>query len=94
MKSKKRQTLRKLKRAQKIINKFLLTTIKNYKNMRKQISKIFLIAVGVIAICLNSCNVTRKVTTQSEYTQKGDTSIMIVTKTIESYDATKKGGMQ
>ena len=39
---------------------------------------------------LTSCNVTRKVTTQSEYVQRGDTSVVIMTKTIESYDATKK----
>lgn len=40
----------------------------------------------------SSCNVTRTVTTKSEYFQKGDTSCTIVTKTIESYDATKKAG--
>jgi len=30
------------------------------------------------------------VTTKSEYWQRGDTSCVIQTKTIESYDATKK----
>lgn len=40
---------------------------------------------------LTSCNVTRTVTTESRYYQKGDTTCTIVTKTIESYDATKKG---
>ena len=39
---------------------------------------------------LNSCNVTRTVTTSSQYHQKGDTTILIQTKTIESYDASKK----
>lgn len=39
---------------------------------------------------LSSCNVTRTVTTQSNYVQRGDTSIVIQTKTIEVYDATKK----
>ena len=39
---------------------------------------------------LTSCNVTRTVTTKSEYFQKGDTACTIVTKTIESYDATKQ----
>jgi hypothetical protein len=34
--------------------------------------------------------VTRTVTTSSQYWQKGDTSCIIQTKTIESYDATKK----
>lgn len=39
---------------------------------------------------LSSCNVTRTVTTQSQYFQKGDTTCTIVTKTIEQYDASKK----
>ena len=41
-------------------------------------------------LCLMSCNVTRKVTTESQYVQRGDTSVVIQTKTIESYDAVKK----
>lgn len=49
------------------------------------------LAVVAAAIGLTSCNVTRTVTTQSQYFQKGDTTCTIVTKTIESYDATKKG---
>ena len=44
-----------------------------------------------IALGLSSCNVTRTVTTKSEYWQKADTSVIIQTKTIETYDATKKG---
>ena len=39
---------------------------------------------------MTSCNVTRTVTTQSQYWQRGDTSVVIQTKTIESYDGTKK----
>lgn len=42
------------------------------------------------ALGLNSCNVTRVVTNESSYLQRGDTSVVIHTKTIESYDATKK----
>ena len=45
---------------------------------------------GVAAVALTGCNVTRTVTTKSEYYQRGDTSCMIQTKTIESYDATKR----
>ena len=45
----------------------------------------------ISGIALTGCNVTRKVTTQSEYVQRGDTSVVIMTKTIESYDASKKG---
>ena len=64
---------------------------------RKQIIKIVisvliaaLTALGA-AFGLSSCNVTRTVTTKSEYWQRGDTSAVIQTKTIETYDATKKG---
>ena len=48
-----------------------------------------LTALGA-AFGLSSCNVTRTITTQSQYWQKGDTSCIIQTKTIESYDGTKK----
>ena len=48
-----------------------------------------LTALGA-AFGLSSCNVTRTVTTQSQYWQKGDTSCVIQTKTIESYDGTRK----
>ncbi|MBQ2520974.1 MAG: hypothetical protein II540_06765 [Paludibacteraceae bacterium] len=48
-----------------------------------------LTALGA-AFGLSSCNVTRTVTTQSRYWQKGDTSCVIQTKTIEQYDASKK----
>ncbi len=46
--------------------------------------------VAIVAACMVSCNVTRVVTTESQYWQKGDTSVVIQTRTIESYDATKK----
>lgn len=39
---------------------------------------------------LSSCNVSRTITTQSQYLQRGDTNIVIQTKTIETYDASKK----
>lgn len=48
-----------------------------------------LTALGA-AFGLSSCNLTRSVTTESQYFQKGDTTCTIVTKTIETYDATKK----
>ena len=47
-------------------------------------------AVGVTTIAMTSCNVTRTITTKSEYWQKADTSVVIQTKTIETYDASKK----
>ena len=55
---------------------------------------IFLTIAGMLAcgglVALTGCNVTRTVTSRSEYYQRGDTSCMIQTKTIESYDATKR----
>ena len=48
-----------------------------------------LTALGA-AFGLSSCNVTRTITTRSEYWQKADTSVVIQTKTIESYDGSKK----
>ena len=48
-----------------------------------------LTALGA-AIGLNSCNVVRTITNKSEYYQRGDTSVMIQTRTTESYDATQK----
>ena len=51
------------------------------------------ITITIIVIAglgLSSCNVTRTVTTRSEAWQKGDTSVVIQTKTIESYDGSRK----
>lgn len=63
------------------------------KTILKIIVSALLAALTAIAAALGltSCNVTRTVTTQSQYFQKGDTTCTIITKTIESYDATKKG---
>lgn len=49
-----------------------------------------LTALGA-ALGLTSCNVTRVITNESQYFQRGDTSIVIQTKTTETYDASKKG---
>ncbi len=63
---------------------------------RQQIIKIVisvliaaLTALGA-AFGLTSCNVTRTVTTRSETWHRGDTNVVIQTKTIETYDASKK----
>lgn len=48
-----------------------------------------MVVAFAIAFGLTSCNVTRTITTQSSSVQKGDTSIVIQTKTIEMYNATK-----
>ena len=47
-------------------------------------------ATVVAGLGLQSCNVVRTITNESKYFQKGDTTCTIVTKTIESYDASKK----
>ena len=52
--------------------------------------KVFICLAGVLAIALNSCNVTRTVTISSSYVQRGDTTVLIQSKTIESYVASKK----
>ena len=63
---------------------------------KQQIYKIVVTAVTAAVTCLaiglglQSCNVTRTVTTRSEAWQKGDTSVIIQTKTIESYDGSRK----
>ena len=63
---------------------------------KQQITKI-IISVLIAALTalgagfgLTSCNVTRTVTTRSEAWQKGDTSVVIQSKTIESYNAEKR----
>ena len=62
---------------------------------KRQIIKI-IISVVVAALTalgaslgLSSCNVTRVVTNESKYTTRGDTAVMITTRTVETYDARK-----
>lgn len=50
---------------------------------------IAIVAAGA-AVGLTSCNVTRVITNESQYFQRGDTSVVIQTKTTETYDATKR----
>lgn len=63
---------------------------------KNQIYKICVTLATAIVTCvaiglgLQSCNVVRTITNKSEYYQRGDTSVMIQTKTIESYDASRK----
>ena len=47
---------------------------------------IAVLSLMVAACFLNSCNVTRTVTTTAQTVQRGDTTTVIMTKTIESYD--------
>ena len=45
--------------------------------------------VIAMALGLTSCNVTRSITTESRSLTRGDTAIIIQSKTIESYNAMK-----
>ena len=47
---------------------------------------IVVLTIIAIALLLSGCNVTRTVTTTAQTIQKGDTTTVIMTKTIESYD--------
>jgi len=62
--------------------------------MKAKIMKIIGAAIALMIIgaatVLTSCNVTRTVTTSSSYVQRGDTTVVIQSKTIESYDASKR----
>ena len=63
------------------------------KEIIKLVISVLIAALTALAagLGLSSCNVTRTVTTRSEAWQKGDTSVVIQTKTVETYDASKKG---
>lgn len=63
------------------------------KFILKIVISVLIAALSALAagLGLTSCNVTRTITNESQYFQRGDTSVMIQTKTIETYDATKKG---
>ena len=59
--------------------------------IKKAIVGVATALVALLAACLGltSCNVTRTITTESSSIQRGDTSVIIQTKTIESYNALK-----
>ena len=59
----------------------------NEINRQKEIIAVLVVLLMFVLACvLNSCNVTRTVTTTAQTVQKGDTTVVIMTKTIESYD--------
>ena len=59
------------------------------KNLKKM-KRILLLTACLAGMVLTGCNVTRTITNQSEYYQKGDTSVVIQTRTVETYDASRK----
>ena len=62
------------------------------KEILKIVISVLIAALTALAagLGLSSCNVTRTVTTRSEAWQRGDTSVVIQTKTGESYDGSRK----
>ena len=61
--------------------------------MKKYVKQIILtlltaLAIG-LSVLLTACNVTRTVTTTSSSVKRGDTTVIIQSKTIESYDASR-----
>ena len=61
------------------------------KNVQKALKDVAVSISALLALILSltSCNVTRTITTESSSVQRGDTSVVIQTKTIESYNAFK-----
>lgn len=64
---------------------------KSQKIARVAVAGAIVTTLTIAAALCQSCNVTRVVTNESSYLQRGDTSVVIHTKIIETYDATKKG---
>ena len=62
------------------------------KEILKVVISVLIAALTALAagLGLTSCNLTRTVTTQSQYYQRGDTNVVIQTKTVESYNAEKR----
>ena len=62
------------------------------KEIIKIVISVLIAALTALAagLGLSSCNGTRTVTTRSEAWQRGDTSVVIQTKTVESYNAEKR----
>ena len=61
------------------------------ERLRKAIQYLVVSIATTIAMALGltSCNVTRTITTESRSLTRGDTAVIIQTKTIESYNAKK-----
>lgn len=79
---------------------YLCAKFQKYTTMTDKTKRIIKVTASVViaaltallaALGFNSCNVTRVITNESSYLQRGDTSVVIHTKTIETYDASKKG---
>ena len=71
-----------------IVDPLKTTTMKKYV---KQIILTLLTALAIgLSVMLTGCNVTRTITTTSSSVKRGDTTVIIQSKTIEQYDASKR----
>lgn len=86
------KTKTKIRKTNKAVQTFIKQTFKNFKTMKTKIKITWLgfMCLAITTTALHSCNVTRVVTNESQYFQRGDTSVLIQTKTTETYDASKK----
>ena len=67
-----------------------LTDTQNHRLLKAIKYLALAIATSIaMALGLTSCNVTRTITTESKSLTRGDTAVIIQTKTIESYNAKK-----
>lgn len=76
----------------KLSKKYWNSLSENQQKKIKDNLKTIITAIAVIVATifgLSSCQVTRTITTESSSIQRGDTSVIIQTKTIESYNALK-----
>ena len=48
---------------------------------------VVILLIFVLACILSGCNVTRTITTTAQTVQRGDTTTVITTRTVEQYDA-------
>ena len=53
---------------------------------------VVILLILILACILSGCNVTRTVTTTAQTVQRGDTTTVIMTKTIEQYDGAVEAG--
>lgn len=62
----------------------------NNKGYSISMSVIIILMITMLLVLFTSCTATRTITNSAEYQQKGDTTIIIQTKTIENYKAKKQ----
>lgn len=71
------------------IFKKIMFYIKKYGTQKTAVGILLTIIVIMAMLWLASCNVTRTISTTSSSYNRGDTSVVITTKTVESYNAIK-----